>query len=88
MLILIEEMDRTTQEIEQLCQQEGEETVAEKTQETLEALRLAIDHKESEGAEKWNPLSLTEELQKNMADLGKVVTKEKFTLSKHNDTKV
>ena len=86
MLILIEEMDRATEEIERLCQQQEEATaIFQKTKETLETLRLAFNH---EGNCNINPLPSIEELEKDLADMEKVVTRELLIPSKHNDTAV
>ncbi|KAL9968087.1 hypothetical protein ACROYT_G026416 [Oculina patagonica] len=88
MLILIKEMNRAIQEIEQLRQQQDEEPVTQRTKGILKAFRLAIDHKESNSGGNWKPLPSIEELQKNLTDLGKVMTKNVLTPPNHNDTAV
>ena len=69
-LIVINEMDGTLQEIEELCGQHGEEIKTQKVKEIAKALRQAYGESNSTGCS--NMLPLIEELQESIASFGKV----------------
>lgn len=69
-LILIEQMERDVQEIDELCKEQEDNTATKKTKDILHALRLAFD--ESNRMGRCSLLALIEDLHENVADLGTV----------------